>query len=37
MCADAFSKLPNSAGWQPALPGKSDGGFPVLHAFGLSH
>jgi hypothetical protein len=36
MGTDAFGKLPNAAGWQPALPGKSGGGFPVLHTFGLS-
>src|SRR6266550_6671214 len=25
MGADAFGKLPNAAGWQPALPGKNSG------------
>src|SRR4029077_7288167 len=29
MCADAFGKLPNAAGWQPALPRRRSDGFFV--------
>src|SRR6184192_4252184 len=32
MCVDAFGKLPNAAGWQPALPRSSSDGFFVILA-----
>src|SRR5438552_10460143 len=30
MCVDAFGKLPDAAGWQPALPRSSSDGFFVI-------
>src|SRR5258705_13759904 len=32
MGLDAFGKLPNAAGWQPALPRSSSDGFSVIRA-----
>src|SRR3989440_11230193 len=32
MGLDAFGKLPNAAGWQPALPRRSSDGFFVIRA-----